>query len=119
MNLKERILFSGRDDWMYLGEIASHVCKYLECKNELDVIDPTINIIGEMVSDGLLEIGNISTGVFKSWDTTLADSLMKIKQDWISLGAPLNISDVCWLANTPKGDEIASTIIEDEPEYYL
>jgi hypothetical protein len=109
MNIREKILTAGADDWLYLAEIASLVRQEMLQASDSDVIESTLDIIGELAGYELITIGDLSGpgGHYRPWGLSTAQSLDRLRTEWSALDEPINLGDICWLENTAAGDEEA------------
>ena len=114
MTIQERILQIGADDWFYLAEISDLVRNNLPNHSEEEIIKTTLFVIENLVRNELIEIGGLVEGRgFCAWPLTLDESLKKIEREWQKLhnaNKQPNIGDVCWMANTSKGDAQAAKL---------
>jgi hypothetical protein len=112
MTLQEKILKLGEDDWVYLAQAAALVRKQQPDAAEETVIDATVSAVSELLANGLVAIGDLSeiSGEFEPWALPGGRALERLKQEWVALPRRINLGDVCWLANTLKGDATAALL---------
>jgi hypothetical protein len=111
--LIEKVLFSGLADWVTLYDVHRLAFDVGGAKDEEDARRLTIETIRRLLDDGLAQVGDVSDGGFFPWATSLEDSLRRIEKEWASLNREFFPGDVCWLANTPLGDQLASRFLQE------
>jgi hypothetical protein len=101
-----------------LAESCQRPCAVIESSQGItlsDAQDQTLALIRSLVSEGLLDVGDLSgeDGRFLAWDAPLKESMQRIYDMYVA-----NFDDMscwpwlCWLNLTEKGLEIARTIEE-------
>lgn len=99
------LLLAGRDDWISLAEAIWHLSDP-ESPSRVKR-ESTLNSLRHLLDAGLVAVGDVSSGGFVPWPGTPIQVLERLEADWDRLGrAPLT-GDLCWIANTPLGDERA------------
>lgn len=96
-------LVRGLDDWQYLAEVAWLVQSDHRVESEAQLIEDTVGVLRELLEAGYVEIGTLVPR-FESWGLDLETTLGRVAREWQSLGRALSLGDVCWIANTPRGD---------------
>ena len=112
MTIQEIILKNGEDDWMCLGEVASLVQRETPNASEAAIIERTLDILRELAEAGLVLVGDLSGagGRFVPWQLPVRDAIERVRSEWVALGRPVNLGDVCWVSNTPEGDKRARSL---------
>jgi hypothetical protein len=99
-------------DWVHLGEIHNQVSKDHPGFTEVEVQRETLDTIRSLVSDGLVEVGNLAPGGrFAAWDTPLEESLERIAEAYVDKFE--NVTGwlwVFWLSLTDKGKRVAEAL---------
>jgi len=98
------ILVSGADDWVAFGEIT---CQLGPGLTDDELLRASLEIVRDVLDRGWMELGDTSPEfISRGWTTHQA--LTWIKQEWHRLGRGAARDYMCWFANTPAGDEVAS-----------
>ncbi len=143
MNVITKILETGTDDWFYLAEVACIIseAESLDFFKQQDIIrERAMIVIRYLLEQGLVRVGYlegdkvvdelrangdpmISPNKFETndgrnhlafWNLSADDAIKKIRQDWLDLGRPISLWDVCWFENTKKGDARAHELLLEE-----
>jgi hypothetical protein len=107
--IRKELLDRGLDDILQLDEMASVARRHLGgSPSEDEVMRATIETIGELVDAGYAIVGDVARddeGILyiSSWGSESADTIKRIKDEWLALGRPPNLGDVCWLELTESG----------------
>jgi hypothetical protein len=100
------LLVEGLDDWVPVDRLIWLAREESE-QSGGDFRSLAIELLTELMRDGLMDIGELGDTGFEPWsgdaDAVLARLVTALDQvDWMPAGG------VCWLANTPQGDRMAS-----------
>ncbi len=143
MNVITKILETGTDDWFYLAEVACIIseAESLDFFKQQDIIrERAMIVIRYLLEQGLVRVGylegdkvvdelraNGDSMIFPHkfetndgrnhlafWNLSADDAIKKIRQDWLDLGRPISLWDVCWFENTKKGDARAHELLLEE-----
>lgn len=111
--LTERLLLVGSDDWLHLADIAWSVRQFAadDCR---DVISIGTEALAMLLDQGLIQVGEVSDVGFVQWEMANADAVARIRREWLALDGEPQPGDVCWIANTPLGNERASRLAEGD-----
>jgi len=109
------LLVRGLDDWLHLADLDWLVRKQLPHSADADVPNLAAEAIATLVDDGFVQVGEVTDGGFIEWDSTAADARLRIEAEWLALDHPAAPGDVCWVANTSRGDERARQMRRVEP----
>lgn len=107
MNLKaciEDVLDRGLDDWIDITEVASVAKTVGGAVTDAELQALSIEIIRNVLREGLMEAGDVTTDGFHRWGLSPNEALQRIEHDWGALGRWPYIGDICWLSNTEEGD---------------
>lgn len=107
-------MLRGADDWVGAWEVASVVESMASGANEVEVRDSAFLLIRQVLSHGLMEIGDVAgTGShpvyvhdscrFQPWGLPVERSMERVEQEWNALGRSPTLGEVCWLNLTEKG----------------
>jgi len=112
MIIQEIVLKKGEADWVYLAEVASLVQRDRSEGDERTVMERTLHLVRELAEAWLVVIGDLSgpDGKFSPWQLSVTDTVERIRREWMALGRPINVGDVCWLSNTLDGDKRAVSL---------
>ena len=112
---KEDALVGGLDDWADAGWIYGST-------RLAGVTDPelrrilAIELIAELLIEGLMVPGDVDDNGHHPWLGSTTDAIERITREWLSEW-PDDIPTpgaIVWLANTPRGDEIARQVLARE-----
>jgi hypothetical protein len=110
---EEEILARGRADWVDFSEVYWLVEKW-SLMRSLDPHQEVARLLRHLLSDGLVRAGTVERGAgFVAWDLDESESVDRILREWSSLGREPHLGEVCWLANTPAGDALATEVLAD------
>jgi hypothetical protein len=115
MNLKaciEDVLNRGLDDWIDITELAFVAKSVGMAGTDAEIRDLSIEIIRNVVQEGLMEVGDVTTDGFHRWGLSPDEVIKRIERDWGALGRWPYTGDICWLSNTEQGDEIARHLVD-------
>ena len=108
----DELLMRGADDWVMAVDVAWLASSVGGADTDHEVLTLSVQTIRAVVGEGLMQIGDVTEGGFFGWDLKPEAAVEKVARDWIALGRPPDLGDVCWLANTPAGDPRAKAIAE-------
>lgn len=73
----------------------------------------TLDLIESLQIKGLMEVGTVDREKgFVSWGVSPRETRQRIKVALDGLGRAPSLGDVCWLANTVKGQELARELLD-------
>jgi hypothetical protein len=106
--LSGEVLVAGRGDWVGLWEVV-RTARELDAGPQEDVPRVVVSVIRALHERGLVRIGcPRSGGGFEPWPLSSEQAAARIVQEWQELGErDPDIGEICWLENTPAGDEAA------------
>ena len=67
----------------------------------------TIEVIGDLLRKGLIEVGNPNGPTFEPISDSLEETIAFIEREWDKLGKTPNIGDLCWVRATSAGEQLA------------
>lgn len=105
---RSKILLRAREDWVSLGE-ARYLVGLTSSGGPPELRELTLSAIESLVSDGLVELGDLQPQ-FERWGVDDATALRRVRDGWAVPGVELRPGDVCWLATTPAGDDLAEQL---------
>ncbi len=85
------------EDYVGLWQIPAELKK--AGVSDKDLLSETLVVIKELVDKGAV-VGEFREDVFYEWKINLNDVLIKIREDWQSLGKTPTIGDICWLCKS-------------------
>jgi len=73
----------------------------------------TIEIVKDLLAQGLVEVGNFEAESFEFQPLLLSteETIKYIQREWDELGRPPTIGDVCWFRATATGRQLAQQIL--------
>ena len=121
-----QILLRGIDDWVSLAEARSLV-SMVEPGRPTEVHEATLRAITLLVEHELILLGDLVAIApmapapeggrmrpppvrFDPWPVDGEAALTRIRREWWDPERDLDPGNICWLQNTPAGDEIARGI---------
>lgn len=105
----DELLEAGKDDFVYLGEVIRIVeSAYSTTPAELRA--RTLEVIKAVLSDGLMELGDLKREGFFKWELPEAECVRRVDREWQAMEKDPSLPFIVWLRNTPKGDESAERI---------
>ncbi|MDA2808681.1 hypothetical protein [Nocardiopsis suaedae] len=112
---KKDFLVSGVTDWVMLVEAQSLARYYTGSDDWRAWRDFSMEFLAELMRDGLTIPGDFTDDRgFRPWDLPTEDALARIRDEWSSFGAELDMGDVCWFDVTPAGRELGEVYEAEE-----
>ncbi|MFK4637168.1 hypothetical protein ABIA52_000057 [Paenarthrobacter histidinolovorans] len=99
-----KILRENRNDVMSLGLFAHYVLQgHPQDRHALRLVR---RLLDDALRQGLFTAGDMIENEFRAWRSTGAESVERIHLAWPAREDPTfeDLRDICWLANTEKGD---------------
>lgn len=110
--MMDELVIRGTDDWVMAAEVA-HIARSMgRALGAESIRGLSIILIGRLLEDGLMEIGEVSDGGFFEWGLPIDEAIERADRAWNDLGRPPNLGEVCWLANTGKGTLLAEQLLK-------
>jgi hypothetical protein len=111
----DELVVRGSDDWVMLVEVDASVVRATARARMLVSSDARIGMSMEVLHHalgcGLMVAGDvIDRAGFQQWKLSAATSLERIGREWRAAGASLQMGDICWFANTTKGETRAERV---------
>ena len=111
-DLKKDILCEcAHDDvglWSILRTISANL--YFAEKLPEWVQPKALQIIRDLVDEGLIEAGNPNGPTFRAISPITDETLAFIVREWDALGRTPNLGDVCWFRATLKGKQLSDDL---------
>lgn len=112
---KEDLLVGGLDDWADAGW-ALQSSRLSGASDPIALRDFTLELIAEVLREGLMIAGDIVEGDHVPWQTSAEEAAERIAREWLDewgdeVPTP---GAIVWLSNTAAGDEIARSVLERE-----
>jgi hypothetical protein len=108
--LIDEVLVRGADDWVMAAEVAWLARSVGGASTDGEVLDVSVDLIRTVLTEGLMEVGDVTDGGFFAWGLPVAEAVQRIEDAWRGLGHSPNLGEVCWLSNTPTGQARAESI---------
>lgn len=105
----DELLVQGADDWVMAADVA-WLAKSVGGASDEDVPDMAIALIKEVLTRGLMQIGDVTDGGFFEWDMSPEEAADRVSREWRARGRSPDLGEVCWLANTAAGDVRADLV---------
>jgi hypothetical protein len=109
--LIDELLARGADDWVTAAEVAWIARSVGDASTDGDVLEVSVDVIRAVLTDGLMDAGDVTDGGFFEWGLSPAESVRRIEQAWLLLGRLPNLGEVCWLSNTTAGQARAERVM--------
>lgn len=107
---RARILLSGWHDWVSLDEARHLVGTAVSpSTSSADLRTATLAAVDHLLLHGLVLAGDLVPD-FRAWDLDPGASSQRIAELWDDPDAVLRPGDVCWLATTRAGDDLADRL---------
>ena len=103
-----QILLRGLDDWVSLAE-ARWLVGRVRPGTAVAVRQSTLDSMAYLLAHRLARLGE-TVPRFEPWDLTDSEALERVRRDWWDPERELVPGNVCWIDNTPAGDEVARRI---------
>lgn len=112
---KEDLLVGGLDDWADAGW-ALQSSRLSGASDPIALRDFTLELIAEVLREGLMIAGDIVEGDHVPWQTSAEEAAERIAREWLDewgdeVPTP---GAIVWLSNTAAGDAIARSVLERE-----
>lgn len=105
-DLEQRILRDGSREWFQFFQLLGEV----EDATGLGGTDAevrTLDLVNRLMTKGLVDVGSVIRGTgFVSWNLSPEETIRKIEDKLRALTEPPSLGDVCWMANTAKGNRL-------------
>lgn len=108
--LMQHILIIGLDDWIHFGEVFEQSVEVGGAHTADEALDVSLDAIRALLSDGLIDAGDVIGTTFCPWALGVDDTLARIAEGWRRLGRTPDAGDICWLRTTAEGDRIAEDL---------
>lgn len=109
---KDEIILRGLDDWVDLSEFIWVVQSSTDARTPADVYELAIELLGELLSDGLIVVGTVTeTEGFCPWPLAKDEALQRVRRELAQLDQDLLPGEICWLSNTLAGDQRAEHVL--------
>lgn len=109
------VLCHGIEDWVGLPYVVGFERDALPEATEMELRDAAISLVGEMLREGLVRIGELSPR-FVPWDVTADEATDILESQW-TIGPPaLDPAWGWWLDLTPSGRAIGEKLYAALPE---
>lgn len=114
----KELLMSASEDWIPEVKVVDVIKELDKATSKDDVRKKSLALVKKLIQDDLMEIGDLRGDLigrpgFRKWDNPLKDILLKLENEWRNLGEP-SLSDLFWLSNTKKGNEIGRYFLEKQ-----
>jgi hypothetical protein len=110
--VQAEILMSGVDDWLHIPEVLSFVREAFPETDEPQALPLAIRAIEELLSQGLVEVGEIVDHEFVPWPGTVDEVKSRIDGAARKACFPISFGDLFWVRNTPRGTERGDALLD-------
>jgi hypothetical protein len=100
----EDLVLLGLDDWVHLADVALATRAHTASTRTEDVIEAGSAAVEAAVRAGLMEVGDVTDTGFHAWAVDATEARRRLRSGWQALDRDPVPGDVCWLANTERGD---------------
>lgn len=115
-SIVEELLVSTIYDWIDLGYVRSTVRELTRIPPS-DLHPATMQVVAQLIRDGLVAAGNVTDGHFQAWDCTRDEAISRIDEAWRAAPDPeLWPFQVAALAPTDAGVRIITEVLSREGE---
>lgn len=106
---RAQILLSGSHDWVSLAE-AQHILRQAGPPSHASEVRlRTLAVVRDLLRSNLVEAGEIAEG-FTIWPGDADEITGRIASLWSDTDDDLWPGQICWLANTRTGNDVAAQI---------
>jgi len=98
------VLKRGLDDWIQAAEVVAVVQSIDSEASVAEVQRVALEVIDELVCGDFMRAGDVTAEGFTEWPMTPSSACRRIRTSWNALGRLPELGEICWLANTPRGD---------------
>jgi hypothetical protein len=109
------VLVRGSDDWVMAAEVAEAAKFVGGATTPAAIRELSMVLIGELLRDGLVEIGELVESGFRPWGVSDVEALARVDRAWRAMPAGPRLGDVCWLNLTQKGELAAAEALRRLP----
>ena len=112
MTPRESVLLRGQSDWVALDRIHWDVSEAMPKAPRAAVQEATLELIRELVEQGLFEIGDVTSGRgFQAWDQPLDEAIQRLRRVYVDQFEDQSVWPwYCWLNLTDKGEQVAQNL---------
>jgi hypothetical protein len=102
------VLTENRNDVLSLGMFVYYVSRHPWCEGR-PLRRTALRYLENALAAGLLTVGDLVGDEHRPWPVSYTNALKRIKAAWPANDDPAfdELRDVCWLANTAKGNQAA------------
>lgn len=111
----DELVMRGLGDWVMAAEVVSVVKERATLDQDEAIRSEAMACIRAVVERGLMIVGDVTDDGFAAWEATQQESLARAEAAFDALTGLPNLGEVCWLSNTPAGDEHARDKASDRP----
>jgi len=107
-HIRVDLLIEGLEDYVGMWEVARAVREQFGNETAETVRLGAVSVILPLFERRAVEAGTLTKdGGFAPWREQGRSAVMRIAKEWQDLGRDPDISELCWLRNTPHGDTLA------------
>jgi hypothetical protein len=110
--VRAEILMSGVDDWVHIPEVLWFTRKAFPGTDERQALPLATCAIKELLTEGLVEVGEIVGNEFVPWSGTLDEVKFRIDDAAQEARFPVIFGDLFWIRNTPLGTERGNALLD-------
>ncbi|MGO4653096.1 hypothetical protein AB4068_15540 [Arthrobacter sp. 2RAF22] len=112
------VLAENRNDVLSLGMFAYYVSRHPLCQGR-PLRSTALRYLENALAAGLMTVGDVDGDRYRPWPVPYTEALERIRAAWPDNNGPAfddlafdepafnELRDVCWLANTARGDRAA------------
>jgi hypothetical protein len=105
----------GLDDWQYVSWIYGST-RLAGLRESASRRTFALGLIAELLVEGLMVAGDVDEQGHHPWPCSPGEAIERIAREWLTewgdeLPTP---GAIAWFANTPRGNEIAQTVLRRE-----
>jgi hypothetical protein len=115
----DELVVRGSDDWVMLTEVDASVrnaaARWGIVISPETRIEVDLEVVRRALESGLMIAGDVVDHApgFVPWALSVPASLARISREWRAAGESLQMGDICWLANTSKGEARAESVHDE------
>lgn len=111
-DLEKSVIIDALRDWFQFFQLMAEVKETTGTQGR-KLEEETLDLIESLLLKGLMEVGTVDPERgFVGWALSPGEIRTRIQVALDDLSRPPSLGDVCWLANTAKGEQLARELLE-------
>lgn len=116
MTLAEDLLARASEDWVTPAEVID-LARRSGLESPEDLRDLSIGLLARLVLSGLLVPGEYDGVSHRAWESSPADSVAHIIEEWSTRTDPFVMpGEIVWFDTSPEGQLIGEAVLQRESD---